>query len=140
MMAQHPWRGFGFGIEDSLFERFNYVFEMHSGGTVHNSFLGLALQLGWIPPFILYSAFLIFLIQSFQKIIHLDSKHQPLMAALYASILSGFLTSFFESWLYSAGGIIAFPFFVFMMLLMRMFDFVKQDTSKRLEQPELIAA
>ncbi len=128
LIRAHPWRGYGFGIEEFLFERFRYVFEVHSGGTVHNSFLGLVLQIGWIPPFILYLALIIFLVKSFLKILRLDSEFQPLISALYASIFSGFLISFFESWIYAAGGILAFPFFIFIMLFMRLLEFEKDMT------------
>ena len=139
MMAKHPWRGYGFGVEEFLFERFHYEFAVHSGGTVHNSFLGLALQLGWIPPIVLYGAFGVFLGKSFSKILDLKNEFQPLMAALYASILAGFLTSFFESWLYSVGGILAFPFFMFTMLLMKMFEFEKNKIEHSPPQPEAVS-
>ena len=45
--------------------------------------------------------------------------------AIYGSVLAGFLTSFFESWLYAIGGIMAFTFFCCLVLLMRMLEFQK---------------
>ncbi|GEM_PF-6473864 len=125
LIRQHPWRGYGFGLEDFLFEKFHYVFEIHAGGMVHNSFLGFALQIGWIAPIVFYSALLIFLTTSFRKLLKLDSQFQSLMNALYASIVSGVLISLFESWIYSAGGILSFPFFIFIMFLLRLLDFEK---------------
>ncbi len=135
LIREHPWRGYGFGVEEFLFERFRYVFQVHAGGHVHNSFLGLALQLGWIPPAIFYLAMVIFLFKSFRKILELESEFRPLMGALYASIFCSFLISFFESWIYSAGGILAFPFFIFVMLLMRLLEFEKSRIKQEAFEP-----
>lgn len=123
LIHERPWRGYGFGVEELLFDRFHYVFQVHAGGTVHNSFLGLALQIGLFPTIIFYLSLVVFLIKSFQKIMKLESQYRPLMSALYASTFCGFITSFFESWVGSAGGIIAFPFFMILMLLMKLLEF-----------------
>ncbi|MBI3999477.1 MAG: O-antigen ligase family protein [Candidatus Omnitrophica bacterium] len=125
LINKHPFRGHGFGIEEFLFPYFQYRFEVHAGTNVHNSFLGLALQLGWIVALTVYIPLVIFLVRSFIRVFRLRGEFQPLTSALYASVLSGFSISFFESWLYSAGGILAFPFFTFLMLLMRLLEFQK---------------
>lgn len=123
LIKRRPLLGYGFGVEELLFKYFGYRFEVHSGAMVHNSFLGLTIQLGWIASSLLYLAFSIFLIRSFLKILRLRQRIPQLTIALYATILSGFFTSFFESWLYAPGGILAFTFFVCVMLLMRMLEF-----------------
>ncbi len=130
LIKMHPFRGYGFGIEQLIFPYFGYEFLIHSGTYIHNCFLGLALQLGWIAALAFYIPLVVFLIRSFVKISRLRSKFQPFMSALYACLVAGFLTSFFESWIYSAGTILAFPFFTFMMLLMRMFEFHKSSPIK----------
>lgn len=134
LIQEHPWRGYGFGIEESLFERFRYSFQIHAGGSMHNSFIGLVLQLGWVPPSLLYLSLIVFLVKTFRQILKLDNEFRPLMSALYASIFSGFVISFFESWIYSAGGILAFPFFIFIMFLMRLLEFEKNKIGQPIIQ------
>ncbi len=126
LINDHPIRGYGFGVEDLIFKYYGYDFQTHAGAAVHNSFLGLALQLGWITAVVFYSAIIGFLIKSLAKISQLGSQSRLFVVALYASVLSGFLTSILESWIYSAGGVFAFPFFVCVMLLMKMLEFNKE--------------
>ena len=123
LIKKHPFRGYGFGVEDLIFKYFDYDFQVHAGASVHNSFLGLAIQLGWIAAAIFYFTLVGFLIRSLHQTSQLKSKSRLFVIALYASVLSGFLTSLLESWIYSAGGVFAFPFFVFVMLLMKMLEF-----------------
>ncbi len=130
LIKEHPFRGYGFGVEDLIFEYYEYNFQVHAGASVHNSFLGLALQLGWIVAAVFYLAFVSFLIKSVVTISQLQDKSRLFIVALYASVLSGFLTSLLESWIYSAGGIFAFPFFVCVMLLMKMLEFNKNSLSQ----------
>ena len=125
LLKDHPFRGYGFGVEDLIFEHFGYAFQFHAGAYVHSSFLGLALQLGWIAAGVFYFVLVAFFIASLFKVLKLKGEYQLLAIALYVSCLTAFLTSFVESWLYSPGGIFAFPFFMFMMLLMRMLEFQK---------------
>ena len=128
LIKKKPLLGHGFGTEDLLFDYYGIRFEIHSGAYAHNSFLGLALQLGWGAACFVYLSFIVFFLRSFLKVRRLKSESHSLRAltiALYASCFSGFWTTLFESWLYAPGGIIAFPFFVCLMLLMRLLDFQK---------------
>ena len=126
LIKAHPWRGYGFGIEDFLFDYFGYDFQTHAGAYVHNSFLGLAVQLGWIVPSVFYSSLVLFLVRSFSKIMGLDNGLRLFAIALYSSLISGLVNSVFETWIYSAGGIFAFPFFTFLMILMWILDYKKK--------------
>lgn len=139
LIKKRPLLGYGFGMEDQLFQRYAYRFEHHSGAYAHNSFLGLALQLGWGAAILVFLAFIIFFIRGFFKLQRLRSESETLRTltvALYASTLSAFSTSFFESWLYAAGGIIAFTFFTCLMFLMRLLDFEKTVVSRHKKDPK----
>lgn len=128
LIKKKPLLGYGFGVEELLFDYYTFRFQHHSGTYAHNSFLGLALQLGWGAAFLVYSAFLIFFVRSFFKILRLKSESESmrtLTIALYASALSALWTTIFESWIYAAGGIIAFTFYSCLMFLMRMLEFQK---------------
>lgn len=134
LIKKKPYLGFGFGVEDLVFDYHAIKFKIHSGAYVHNSFLGLAVQLGWGAAFFVYFFFTLFFLKNFLRIMRLRAETNSLRTltiALYASCLSAFGTTFFESWLYSAGGIIAFTFFTCLMFLIRLLDFQKAAQSQK---------
>lgn len=134
LIKKKPYLGFGFGVEDLVFDYYAIKFQIHSGAYVHNSFLGLAVQLGWGAAFFVYFFFTLFFLKNFLRIMRLRTEINSLRTltiALYASCLSAFGTTFFESWLYAAGGIIAFTFFTCLMFLIRLLDFEKAARSQK---------
>ena len=109
--------GYGFGTEGDIFKLKKITFRVHAGGFVHNSYLGMLLQLGMI-------GFIIFFIPLFVLLYkELFSKTQddsiPLLRyALQASFIGGLICCLYESWVYSVGNAQAFPFWIIIMLLL----------------------
>ena len=121
LIKLRPWLGFGFGTEDHLFLHFDSVFMSHAGAYAHNSYLGLASQLGIVGVLLFYvPLFFIFFRCAYQ--LHKMPREQsfPLLLALNASILGGLINAFFESWLYTVGSAFAFPFWCLVIAQLRM--------------------
>ncbi len=111
LIKLRPWLGFGFGTEDHLFLHFDIVFMNHAGAYAHNSYLGLASQLGIVGVlFFFVPLFFIFFRCAYQLHKMPSEKSFPLLLALNASILGGLINAFFESWLYTVGSAFMFPF------------------------------
>lgn len=116
LILDKPIFGYGFGVEDKLIGVKKIVFTMHAGAYVHNSYLGMLLQLG-VVGFILF--FIPLFILLFKE---LSSKPQessiPLLRyALRTSLIAGLICCIYESWIYSVGNAMAFPFWIIVMLL-----------------------
>lgn len=118
-LAERPLTGFGFGTEDQI-----YVYHgvrpgstPFSGLYFHNSYLGLALQVGILGALIFFAPLL--------KLAVAELRHNgaysenPLRFALRGVLLAGLASALFESWLYSMGNAFAFPFWTCVMLLAR---------------------
>ena len=114
LIEDHLWLGHGFGTEDKAFE--NITFTEHEGAHVHNGFLGLTYQLGLVGSAIFFLPLLMLLAASV-----VENRGIPFgpAQALEAVLIGGFVTSFFESWIYSAGNSFTFPFWICVMLLCR---------------------
>lgn len=128
IIKKKPHLGFGFGVEDLIFDYHAVKFRYHTGAYVHNSFLGLAVQLGWGAAISVYFFSFLFFLRNFSRIMRLRTEInflRTLTIALYACCFSAFGTTFFESWLYAAGGVTTFTFFTCLMLLIRLLDFQK---------------
>ncbi len=105
--------GHGFGTEELIFRGRKFL--VHRGEYVHNSYLGMAYQLGIV------GAGLLFLPLFGLLAARVVSKRPVSMqeAVCEAVLLGGLVASMFESWIYSAGNAFAFPFWIFVMLLVR---------------------
>jgi len=115
LIADKPFFGYGFGVEDKIFKLKNIVFYIHSGLYVHNSYLGIMLQLGIAGFMLLFGPlFLLLFKEIFSR--H-DSKTPLLRYALRASLISGLVCAIFESWIYAVGNGQVFPFWIIVMLL-----------------------
>jgi len=118
-LLERPWTGFGFGTENLLYDyhgvQTSYL--PFNGAYFHNSYLGLAVQVG-IPGALLFYVPLLMLAVS-----ELRSKvkysQMPLRFALRGVFAAGLVSAFAESWLYSMGNAFAFPFWICVMLLVQ---------------------
>jgi O-antigen ligase len=117
LLRQRPLRGYGFGTEDILFAKFGIRFFTHGGAMVHNSYLGLSLQVGILGAAVFF--FLIFLVVI--KGIQASMKTKDLMfSILTGTLVAGLVISFTESWLYSAGNSQSLPFWILFGMLVRL--------------------
>jgi len=116
LIIDKPIFGYGFGVEDKLIGLKKIILLQHAGTYVHNSYLGMLLQLGLL-------GFIIFFIPLFILLFkELFSREQnetvaTLRYALRASLIAGLICCFYESWIYSVGNAQAFPFWIIIMLL-----------------------
>jgi O-antigen ligase len=130
MIAKRPLRGFGFGTEEFLTRRFGYTFIRHVGGSVHNSFLGLALQIGVPATMIFFAIVFYFMISSIRFVILIEDRHVNLLGiALTTVLFAGFIYSFAESWIYSTGNPLCYIYYMTLMLLLRFKELVREKTS-----------
>jgi len=121
LIKLRPWLGFGFGTEDHLFLHFDIVFMNHAGAYAHNSYLGLASQLGLAGVLLFFvPLFFIFFRRAYQLPKMPPDKSFALLLALNASILGGLINAFFESWLYTVGSAFALPFWCLVIAQLQM--------------------
>ncbi|HKP54375.1 MAG TPA: O-antigen ligase family protein [Chloroflexia bacterium] len=109
--------GHGFGTEEFALVDIGRTLRDFSGGYFHNSYLGMAFQLGIVGLVLLIAPLIVLVATQFWR-----SRHDytiSLSHALQAVLLAGLLTAFFESWIYSVGNAYSFPFWVCVMLLAR---------------------
>jgi len=111
LIKKRPLLGYGFGTEDILFHHFGIT--VSRGSYAYNIFLGLTVQLG-ILGFILFFSPIFYLL--FKPINIQDS----LIYALKGMLLGGLVVGFFETWIYSVGSAFAFPFWIGVVLLLRL--------------------
>jgi O-antigen ligase len=118
-IRERPFFGYGFGTEDRLLavvNRSTYFAEFR-GGYAHNSYIGLTLQLGLVGSATFFLPLALLLWNGLSDMLRareLERHHAFTMTLLAALILS--LT---ESWIYSLGNAMAFPFWIVTMLLVR---------------------
>lgn len=112
LIKRRPLLGYGFGTEDLLFRHFGFKLES-TGLYAHNTFLGMAVQMG-ILGFILFFSPLFYLLFKPSK------TKDNLVYALNGMIIGGLIGGFFESWMYSVGSAFAFPFWVGVVVLLRL--------------------
>jgi O-antigen ligase len=112
LLKKRPLLGYGFGTEDKLLNYYNITI-LSTGKTAHNAFLGIAVQMG-IPCFVLFFAPLIYIL-----LIPINSKSK-IEYCITGMIIGGLITGLFESWMYSVGSAFAFPFWVGIVLLLKL--------------------
>jgi O-antigen ligase len=104
--------GHGFGTEELIFR--GMKFHLHVGAYVHNSYLGIAYQLGLVGASLLFLPLIgLFIRRQFVR------ERSIRMFGYEAMLLGGIAASFLESWIYSVGNAFAFPFWICVMLLVR---------------------
>lgn len=119
IISEKPFFGHGFGTEDSMFEMYGYgssSFQEHQGAYFHNSYLGMAAQMGVIGAIAFFGPLLAFTMRqiagSWRDRIVMP-KH-----GLQGVVVAGLVACLFESWIYSMGNCQAFPFWFSVMMLM----------------------
>lgn len=116
LIADKPIFGYGFGVEEKILYLKNaMLLSQFAGAAVHNSYLGMMLQLGIIGLAIFFIPLFILLLKELFS--RQDAPIPSLRHALRASFIAGLLCSIFESWVYSVGNAQAFPFWIMVMLL-----------------------
>ena len=133
LSRQKPMLGYGFGTVTTLFERgyFAEVADEFSGSTIHNSYLELMLDLGYVG-LTLFLIGLIYILWQGVGLVHRTrgTPSSKLAATLLCCIFSGVTAAFFESWLTSPGSIFSFPFFFCVAMLLRMAQTSKKEVSE----------
>jgi O-antigen ligase len=117
LIMENPIFGRGFGVENKIFA---LKFTTHQArgqiSYVHNSYLGMLIQLGIVGLIIFYLPLFILL---FKELFY---KHRGdvyrLRLALRSSLIAGLLCCLYESWIYSVGNSQTFPFWITVMLLL----------------------
>lgn len=113
-----PWVGYGFGVEDRIFNYYGVRFLEHHGSAVHNSYLGLSIQVGIPAAIIFYVPLILVTIRSYKNCIRYGDKHEVI---LVACIVAGLTLGIWESWLYSAGSTASLPFWIIFGVMVRSF-------------------
>ena len=116
---ERPLQGFGFGTEDQLFD-YHGVDELsyiRTGSYIHNSYLGLVLQVGLVGALLFYVPIGIFLLKEIQ--VSFSGQHDPLRTSLLAVVLTCMVAAIASSDLYAMGNVKTFPFWISIMLLVR---------------------
>ena len=118
-LVEKPLLGFGFGTEDQLFAFHGIDVEdyMYTGAYIHQSYLGLALQLGLVGAALFFIPLGLLVVREVGRIS--SSRHDVLRSALLAVVLAALTSAFMTSWLYSMGNEAALPFWICVMLLVR---------------------
>lgn len=117
-LIQDRWvLGHGFGTEEFALANAGYLFQEFQGGYFHNSYLGLAYQLGIIGVLLFWGPLLAVFLWQLWRSRH-DSK-LSLSHVYEAVLLAGLISAMFESWVYSVGNAFSFPFWICVMLLVR---------------------
>ncbi len=111
LFKKKPFSGYGFGTEDLLFRKLEVEFKGR-GFYAHNSFLGIAVQVGFFGALLLFFPI-------FYLIFSTVERESNISAALKGVLIGGLVSSFFESWFYSVGSAFAFPFWICVALLLK---------------------
>ena len=116
---ERPLQGFGFGTEDRLFAYHDVNPQDYqlSGASMHNSYLGLVLQVGIVGAALFYVplASLLF----YELLTARETHRQPLLSALLSVVITCMVAGMFSSDLYSMGNAKSFVFWISVMLLVR---------------------
>ncbi len=115
LIADKPIFGYGFGTEDKLVRPGYSKGPRSEISYIHNSYLGIMLQLGIFGLILFFAPLLILLLKELFSM--QDSAVPLLRRALRASMIAGLLCAIFESWVYSVGNAQTFPFWIIVMLL-----------------------
>jgi O-antigen ligase len=112
LLGKRPLLGYGYGTEDKLLNYYN-ITVASTGKSAHNAFLGIAVQMG-IPGFLLFFSPLIYILLT-----PINSKGKTVYCVT-GLVIGGVVSGLFESWMYSVGSAFAFPFWVGIILLLRL--------------------
>jgi O-antigen ligase len=119
LFKERPFTGYGFGTENLLFKHFGYALES-TGGYTHNSFLGMAVQMGILGVILLFTPF-------FYLLFTPKDTDNDISLALRGMLIAGLIAAFFESWVYSIGSAFAFPYWLGAGLLIALRNKIPKD-------------
>ncbi len=116
---ERPLQGFGFGTEDRLFayHDVNPQNYQQSGAYMHNSYLGLVLQVGIVVAALFYIPLACLLFNELWT--KRNIQNDPLFDALLSVVLTCMVAGMVSSELYSMGNAKSFVFWISVMLLVR---------------------
>jgi len=112
LLKRRPFTGYGFGTEDLLFRYFGIKFK-EPGLYAHNTFLGMAVQIGVF-------GFLLFFSPLFYLLFSSKGAKSSLYYSLKGMMVGGLVVGFFETWIYSIGNAFVFPFWLGVIMLLRL--------------------
>lgn len=116
-LAQRPLLGFGFGTEDQLFtfHGLDWWEWGYTGGYMHNSYLGMALQLGLFGFLLFFCPILFLLARELRpSLLHAQPS---VRLAIWCVCLSGLFSALLSSWVYAMGNPQSLQFWICIMLL-----------------------
>ena len=118
-LLERPLFGFGFGTESQLFSfhGLNKVEWIYTGGYMHNSYLGLALQVGIPGALLFFLPLALLIIREVRQEVLLS--HTGVRVAVLGFVLAGMTSAIASSWIYSMGNPNGLQFWVCVMLLVR---------------------
>lgn len=120
LILERPLYGFGFGTEAILFQKFGIHLRRHVGGYFHNSYLGLAAQIGIPFALLFFVGLTLFTISVVNYVSKIRDNYLSLIGVTLSTILFvGLLYCFAESWIYSMGSYLAFIYFLTVVLVIR---------------------
>lgn len=115
LIMDKPIFGYGFGVEDKLIALNKIVLHKHAGAYMHNSYLGITLQLGILGFILLLVPLFVLLFK--ELAVKRDNSTPLLRYALRSSLIAGLICCIYESFIYSVGNAQSFPFWMIVMLL-----------------------
>ena len=115
LIMDKPIFGYGFGEEDKLIEFKHLPVVQHYGRYMHNSYLGMLVQLGILGLIIFFVPLFILL---FKELFLRRGSEAPLLRhALLASLIAGLICCVYESFIYSVGNPNVLILWIIIMLL-----------------------
>jgi exopolysaccharide production protein ExoQ len=127
LIKESPIFGHGFGVENKIFAlKFSSRIAKSQISYVHNSYLGMLIQLGIVGVILFYLPLFLLLFNELTR--KKTSDVSSLHLALRSSLIAGLLCCLYESWIYSVGNSQAFPFWVTVMLLV----FCRQQNKEKI--------
>ena len=128
LIAERPWLGYGFGTEDRVFDWAHVRLKRGQGSLAHNTFLGLALQVGSVAASVFAVAWGIFAGISLKR--SWRGPSSSIGVGLTGCLISGSVTMIFETWAFSAGSPFAFLFWCLMVMLLRQMEIQRKCGEK----------
>jgi O-antigen ligase len=116
LIQQSPIIGHGFGTEDLAFSEGS--FREYEGKRFHNSYLGMAYELGYVGVAAFFGPLILLALTQFWR--RRGMTELALPHVLLAVLVAGLVSAFFESWIYSVGNALSFPFWTCVALLVKM--------------------
>jgi O-antigen ligase len=122
LIADRPWGGYGWGAEAVLLPQFKQELLQHDGANVHNSYLSLLLQVGWLGATPVLLCFAVALLRGYRRVLWLRSRaslHHAATPVLLALVAGALVHAVFESTLFYVGNLTTPVFWPALFLLLR---------------------